>query len=243
MECVMNRNVRNKRLWVVTVCALVALAITPAWSQTVGKSFSHLHQVGLRLGGWANMGDTPVKSGTDGTTIYNIDFKGGCFYLEAFVGMRFSRYLMGELSLGLFNRGDVNLRDDIGDYFGSLLVYPIRAKLVVYPFGGSKMRLQPYLSGGGGLYYARHNIDFIQSNYYILFDETHATSFELSFGGGMDLPLSSRIALNTDVSYMPLNFSKDLITIRNYDGMSITVGIKYLFSSFGGGSDPRRRRP
>jgi opacity protein-like surface antigen len=211
---------------------LVAFWACSGWTETPAKGFRTLHQAGFRLGGWANLGDTPVKTATSGTASYDIDFKGGAFYFEGFVGIRFSPHLMGELSLGIFNRGEVNLQDGADQFFGNLLVYPMLLRAKVYPFATSTWRLQPYLTAGGGFYYARHSIQFYQSNQlFRAFNETRATSFDFTLGGGFDLPVASKLALELNCAYLPLGFSKELITIKNYDGLTITVGMKYLFSS------------
>ncbi len=214
------------------VTVLVACLACPGWAQAPAAEYRTLHQAGVRLGGWANLGDTPVKTAASGTASYDIDFKGGAFYIEGFVGIRFSPRLMGELSLGVFNRGEVNLQDGANQFFGNLLVYPMLIRAKLYPFATSTWRLQPYLTAGGGFYYARHSIQFYQSDQlFLVFNETHATSFDFTLGGGFDLPVASKLALELNVAYMPLGFSKELITIKNYDGLSITVGMKYLFSS------------
>jgi len=202
-------------------------------SQAPSNEYRTMHQAGIRLGGWVNLGQTPVKSQADaGGASYDIDFKGGCFYTEAYVGFRFAPQFMGELSLGIFNRGEVSVTDGGDQSFGNLVVYPFVARAKVYPLGNSAWRLQPYLTGGVALYYARHNIQFFRTSaLFVVFNETSATDFDLTAGGGCDLPIAQKLALDFNVAYMPLKFSKDLMTIQNYDGLSITAGIKYLFTS------------
>jgi endogenous inhibitor of DNA gyrase (YacG/DUF329 family) len=214
-------------------CMLAGGMAGSVWSQAPSREFCSMHQAGIRLGGWANMGETPVKSQTDaGGASYDIDFKGGCFYSEAYVGFRFAPQFVGELSLGIFNRGEVSVTDGGDQFFGNLVVYPFMARLRIYPLPSAGWRLQPYLTGGVAFYYARHNVQFYRTNeLFVVLDETSATDFDLTAGGGCDIPIAQKLALDFNVAYMPLAFSKDLITIRNYDGLSITVGIKYLFSS------------
>ena len=50
-------------------------------------------------------------------------------------------------------------------------------------------------------------------------------------GGGLDWPLASVIGLDLNVQYMPINFSNKLIGENDYSSLTITVGVKYLFSS------------
>lgn len=193
-----------------------------------------MHQAGIRLGGWSNSGQIPSASYVGPDFSYTTDFKGGAFYFEGFVGLRFSPIFMGELSLGIFNRGDVNFRDDIYDdsFYGNLLIYPMLLRAKLYPLGATSAKLQPFLSAGGGFYYGHHNIQFYQSSsLYAGFNTPSATSFEYTIGGGVDLPIATHIALEANASWLPLKFGKDLITIRDYDGLAITIGIKYLFSA------------
>lgn len=217
------------------MCMLCSLAIAfaaTASAEPQVRPFKAQHQAGIRLGGWANLGDTPKTSQTNGSTSYEIDFKGGAFLFEGFAGIRFSSALIGELSLGIMNRGDVNIVDGTDQYFGNLLVYPLLLKAKVYPFGKTGSRLQPYLTAGGGIYYAKYDIQYYKSDILFSgFNTQSATSVEYTLGGGVDLPLASMIGLDFNVAYMPLKFSKDMITIRNYDGLAITLGVKYLFTS------------
>ena len=230
----MRREYRN------AIAGIVALTIfavgapsESARSQAPSKEFRTMHQAGFRLGGWANLGDSPVKTatGTSGAS-YDIDFKGGAFYSEAYVGYRFSPLFMGEFSLGIFNRGEVSLVDGTDQFFGNLVVYPFTMRAKVYPLGNSKSGFQPYLSGGVAFYYARHNIQFYRSDaIFLALNTTSATDFDLIGGGGIDLPIAQKFALDFSATYMPLKFSKELMTIKDYGGLSITVGFKYLFSS------------
>jgi opacity protein-like surface antigen len=216
------------------LCSLIALGPTSVRSDTPVRPFNQMHQAGIRLGGWSNSGDKPPTSETQGDLSLSTDFKGGAFYFEGFVALRLSPLFMGELSLGIFNRGDVNLRDNVYEdqFYGNLLIYPMLLRAKFYPLGATSAKLQPYLSAGGGFYYGHHNIQFYQSNVVFSgFNTQSATSFEYTLGGGADLPIASHIALEANASWMPLRFGRDLITIRNYDGLAITVGIKYLFSS------------
>jgi opacity protein-like surface antigen len=232
-------NSQIRRLTTATAVMSVLCGLTLVWgeiasAQTDLRPFKAQHQAGFRLGVWSNSGDTPLPTNTNGSLSYQTDFKGGAFYFEGYVGFRFSPALMGELSLGLFNRGEVNLRDDVllDQFFGNLLVYPLLVRAKFYPIGATESRLQPYLSAGGGFYYARHNIQFYQSDVFFSgFNTQSATSFEYTLGGGLDLPLATKIGLDLNVAWMPLTFSKELITIRNYDGLAITLGVKYLFST------------
>ena len=236
MDTIIHANRRRRRTAaaVFFLCSLLTVGPATTHSEPPAKPFNQMNQAGIRLGGWSNSGSLPAAQYSGPDYSYTTDFKGGAFYFEGFVALRLSPLLMGELSLGVFNRGDVNLRDDVynDQFYGNLLIYPMLLRGKFYPLGGTSSKMQPYLSAGGGFYYGHHNIQFYQSDVLFSgFNTPSATSFEYTVGGGIDLPIALRLGLEANASWMPLKFGKDLVTIRNYDGLAITLGIKYLFSS------------
>ena len=60
--------------------------------------------------------------------------------------------------------------------------------------------------------------------------EASETTFDYVVGGGMDWPVASIVAMDFQVQYMPIDFSEELIGVRDYSSFTITVGVKYLFS-------------
>jgi len=199
-------------------------------------AFVASHQAGVRLGAWLNQGDTPPDSfslGSGGT--YLTDFSDGNFSLEGYLGYRLSKALVLEFSLGLVSRGDVILVEETGgSSIGTMQIYPIMAKLKVYPFGLHTGRLFPYLMAGGGIYYGRHSIQ-IATGYdaYLRAElgQDSETDFGYQLGGGIDWPVATMVALELNAQYLPVNFSGDLIGVRDYSSLTITVGVKYLFSA------------
>lgn len=197
--------------------------------------FVRSHQAGVRLGGWSNLGSSPQDSvSVNAFAYYLTDFKSASFYLEGYFALRLNRWLVGEASLGVVSRGDVTLRDeDIGESrIGSLLVYPILLKAKLYPTGVIGGRFHPYFLIGGGLYYGRHDVQIVSTSsaFYSAFDEDSETAFDYVIGGGIDWPLSSRVGLDLNVQYQPIEFSNGLIDVRDYSSLTITVGVKYLWS-------------
>jgi outer membrane protein W len=202
---------------------------------TAHDAFIERHQAGVRIGGWSNLGGTPADSvGVAQAAYYLTDFNEANFYLEGYFGFRFNRFLVGEFSVGIVSRGDVTLRDEfIGESrIGTLLVYPILAKFKLYPVGMVANRFHPYVMAGGGLYYGRHDVQIVstQSAFFTAFDEDSETTFNYVVGGGFDWPLASVVGLDLNVQYMPIEFSNDLIDVRDYSSFTVTVGVKYLFS-------------
>jgi hypothetical protein len=236
----------RRRLFMGTMVLLaLALAVTvPAAAQygapenTLPDTFLESHQVGARLGGWSNQGDTPPDQfGPPSGEYYVTDFQSGNFYLEGFYGHRLNSSLMLEFSVGIVSRGDVILYefpDTMSSSIGTMMIYPILIKMKWYPFGALSGKFFPYLVAGGGLYHGRHDIQ-IATGYdaYLRaeFGEDSQTKFDYVLGGGMDWPLASVVALDLQANYMPVSFSSDLVGIRDYSGLTITVGVKYLFTS------------
>ena len=207
--------------------------------------FLGMHQAGARLGGWANRGGNPPDSFDLAVDSYYLtDFGGGNFYLEGHLGYRLSRALMLEFSLGIVSRGDVILvESDGGSSVGAMQIYPILAKLRIYPFGAHTGRVYPYLMAGGGIYYGRHDIQIATgwSAYYReALGEDSETDFSYVLGGGIDWPVASVVALELSAQYLPVKFSGDLIGIRDYSSLTVTVGAKYLFKSMKSKDSPNK---
>ncbi len=219
------------------ICLLIAGMVVSSVSaeESLASSYLESHQLGGRLGGWANQGAIPADTiGEPPDPYYLTDFGSGSFYLEGFYGWRVNTSLMAEISLGLVSRGDVTLVEaDGGGSIGAVQIYPILAKLKFYPLGVKSSRFFPYLMAGGGLYYGRHSIQittgldaYIRQNY----GEDSQTAFTYVLGGGFDWPLASVVALDFQAQYMPIDFSGELIGTEDYKALTITVGVKYLMS-------------
>lgn len=188
------------------------------------------------MGGWSNRGSTPLDSFDLAVNSYYLtDFGSSNFYLEGYLGYRLNRALMLEFSLGIVSRGDVILvESDGGSSIGSMQIYPILAKLRIYPFGAHTGQFYPYLMAGGGIYYGRHDIQIAtagDASYRAALGQDSETDFNYVLGGGIDWPVASVVALELSAQYLPVKFSGDLIGIRDYSSLTVTVGAKYLFKS------------
>jgi opacity protein-like surface antigen len=203
--------------------------------ENLADSYLHSHQAGARLGGWANQGDTPPETFDLTPEIYYLtDVGDGSFYLEGFYAWRLKASLMAELSLGLVTRGDVTLVEaDGGSSLGTVQIYPILAKIKLYPLGAKSSKFFPYFIAGGGVYYGRHSIQIVSGyDAYMRqnFGEDSRTKFTYVMGGGFDWPLASTVALDFQAQYMPIDFSGDLVGVNDYRAWTITVGVKYLMA-------------
>lgn len=192
------------------------------------------HQAGVRMGGWINQGDTPNKVYTseDGLSQIETSIKDGNFYIEGFFAYNLLPSTFLEISAGLANRGSVTVFEDNNTDIGNLIVYPMLLNLKFYPIAHTSSRLQPFVNAGGGLYYGRRDVQIIRNyySYYYDFRGDTETDFNFSFGGGFDWLLSDILAVELNARYMPITFKDQLVGVNKYDGLSITIGIKYLKS-------------
>ncbi len=223
-------SVRCAVLFFVVIGALASAVPAQEPPENPVDRFVLQNQVGVRLGAWSNLGSSPVADTTDGISTYSTDLKSSSFYLEAYFGYRLNPLLMMELAFGIVNRGDVTIDDGNGQlFYGNLLVYPIQLRAKLYPLASLHPKFQPYVMAGGGLYYGRNSIQFTTSSAFITNDVgASRTKFSYMLGGGVDWPLTKKVGLDLNLNYMPINFSKDLIFIRDYSSLTVTVGIKYL---------------
>jgi opacity protein-like surface antigen len=203
-------------------------------NKDLSRLFNQRHQAGIRIGVWSNRGDTPGQNLPSGISTAGEEFNDANFYFEGLLGLRISTALVAELSVGIVNRGEAILQDGNTNYIGNLLVYPILAKLKLYPLSGSTPKLHPYLLLGGGVYHVRHDIQFATggtASFLPFLEEDSETSLGFVVGGGVDMPLASVIALELNAQYMPIKQSTALIGVDNWSSLTFTIGVKYLYRS------------
>jgi hypothetical protein len=185
-------------------------------------------QMGIRIGGWANLGDNPPASDTTGNFESNIN--SGSAYAEVFIAWRLFNGGFAEANLGIVNRGSVTLIENNQEYIGNLLVTPVLLQFKYYPTIGHKAKLYPFLSLGGGAYFGRRAVQFSTNSYdatYGGFNDNSQTEFNYTLGGGLDYRISRQLALELQGKYMPIRF-KQLAFVENYTALTITIGIKFL---------------
>ncbi|MFZ5980014.1 MAG: outer membrane protein [Candidatus Zixiibacteriota bacterium] len=226
-------------LWVPVVTGFLVLSsglveaqIQVSDSQEKSSTFNQRHQAGIRIGLWHNLGDDAVVDSTFGGLSWKTDIGNNNFYFEAFGAYRINSLAMAELSFGFVNRGSVTLYEDPYSYVGNLLVYSIMLQLKVYPVPTLPGRFHPFLMGGGGLFYGRHDVQFTTDyDFFYYFNEKSATDFNYVIGGGVDWQLTDYLGVDFSVKYMPIGFNKDLVTMTDYDALTFSAGVKYLFES------------
>jgi outer membrane protein W len=185
---------------------------------------------------WHNLGETPAATGPldtggGGSGTYKTNVGDNSFVIEGHYGIDLFSGLMVEFSLGAVNRGSVTLQEGTDTDVGNLLIYPILVQLKFYPARSLKWRLQPFVLGGGGLHFGRRSVQFTNAGgyYYSNWEEDSGTNFNYVAGAGLDYSLGSSVGLDFVVKYMPIHFSKSLVTIEDYDAISFTLGVKYLY--------------
>ncbi len=210
--------------------SVVLLAAAPR-PEIERVSFQRKHQTGVRIGAWANTGDLPAARDDVGT--FEADFSDASIYFEVFVGVRLLPQLMAELSMGTTNRGEVSFIEAGGTNVGNVLIHPVLVSLRVYPLASMGLAWHPYLSVGGGVYFGRRTVQFTTSSEVAAFglNEETGTDFNIALGGGVDWPVGETVGLEAAARYLPIEFDNGLQTIRTYDALAFTIGVKYLFHS------------
>jgi outer membrane protein W len=216
---------------------LMAVAILPTAAfgddapTTPLEAFRAKNQLGLRLGAWANEGQTPPEADTNTTTgeSFRTNINGTNFYFEFFGSLRLTDMIRGEFSVGTVNRGSVTIQQNTFSDIGNLNVFPFLVKARIYPLIKTNSRIQPHVAAGGGIYYARRNVQFTNNSfYYTGLNEDSEVDFNYVLSAGLDYVASSVIAVEAQASYMPIKFSNELVGITDYGAVGITVGVKYL---------------
>jgi len=236
----------NKKVLPVVFLAFAFFLISNAISQELGlvEKFSKSNQLGLRLGAWSNLGELPptlLPNYGNSSADLETKFSDANFYFESFFGYRLNEQLMLELSLGISNRGSVTLSQFGSTEVGSVIIYPILVQMKLYLLSMTDLRFQPYVFGGGGMYYGRRSTQISSSGYIFTNSTESKTDFHYAFGGGFDWPLSKSFAMDLNIKYMPITFSKSFVAINDYRGIGITVGFKYLYSFKKGDKDRKER--
>ena len=234
---------QNRALLSLIIGLLCLLAGSPAVcaqaeEEPAHEVFNRQNQLGLRLGGWANLGDkvpTTLQIDSESGGLVEADISGGSFYLEGYYAYRVTPLLAAEFSFGMATRGDVitTYPTSLGDIrdIGALNVYPILLQLKVYAPFTLASRIQMYLSGGGGIYYGRNSIQITNESYYATgYRESSDTDLNFVLGGGLEYVLVSQFALDANFKYMPITFGDKLLGVEDWSATTITVGVKYLFT-------------
>jgi opacity protein-like surface antigen len=181
------------------------------------------------------MGDLPdklVDVDELGTLLFENDISSGSAYFEGFFAFRINRSLLLEISVGATNRGSVHVYESGDSDIGNLSLYPLLVSARFYPISMLGGPLQPYVSAGGGMIHGRRSVD-ITTNYWRQYgyEEDSRTDFTYTLGAGADFILTERLALNLNGRYLPIDFSEELLFVNDYEALTVTVGLTYLYQS------------
>ncbi|MDF1544114.1 MAG: hypothetical protein P1R58_03310 [bacterium] len=222
-------SVRNSVIWLMLI-GLVGLGASASGSDRQDNFLSR-NQIGVRLGGWINQGDDiPDLINVPNVFYFESKVRDGSFYFEGYYAHRLLNQLLAEFSVGVANRGSVTIDEQGVTDYGNLMVYPILVNARIYPFGSIDSRFQPFVSVGGGVYYGRQSIQITNDYYYdASYRERSATDFDIALAGGFDWLLGSNLGLEFRSGYHPIHFATPLLTAKDYDAVTVTVGIKYFY--------------
>jgi len=222
------------RIAFLTALVTVIAASASVEAQREIPGFSQRNQAGVRLGVWAGQGDDAPERGdlfVDGeaTGTFETSISSSAFYFEAFYGHQLGSGFMGEVSLGMVNRGSVTLQEGSAQDIGNMMVYGLQISTKYYPDflkGGS---IFPYLQAGGGVYIGHRTVQFTNAGFsYSNWEEETGFTANYVVGAGADISLATNIGMDITAKYVPIKFSKALVTIKDFSTVTVTVGVKYL---------------
>ena len=237
IEEVTDRMKTAKPFMVLLLTLLIATATAAAADRVETEPlFLRQNQAGIRLGVWASQGDQPPDSGgisvegQDAAGYFSTNIKENAFFFEAFYAYRLNSRFMLEIAGGTANRGSVTISNGNASDVGNLVLYPITVQGRFYPLTSPLLGVYPYATAGFGLYIGRRTVQFTNASYYYSnWEEETGFDFDYTVGGGLDWPVASSVGLDLTVKYMPIEFSKSLVAVNDYEALTVTLGIKYLY--------------
>ncbi|UCD64501.1 MAG: outer membrane beta-barrel protein [Candidatus Zixiibacteriota bacterium] len=214
----------------ITLAAVLTGSVYAQEEEDSFPSIDRKYYVGVRLGGWVNAGEDIPQFAVDtvADAVLETDIKDGSFYFEAYGAYAVLPQAYLELSVGVVNRGTVSVFQGPFSDIGNLVLYPMLLQLKFYPFAPIRSRFQPFVAVGGGVYYGRQDVQFTNDLFFTNLNEDSETDINYTLAAGADWLLNDFLALELHGRYMPINFSQPLITARDYDAVSVSVGVKYL---------------
>lgn len=208
------------------ICLLGLSSIRAEERLSAAEGATDYHMVGLRLGGWADQGGDIVNEDI------NADLTDVGFYTEIFYDHRLLPTLFMEFSLSVASRGDAVIEREGNRYIGTINVYTVLVQAKYAPFAGKLGKWSPFILAGGGVAFGKQNVDFVSGDYIDYNDYYDAQSSQVDLigvlGGGVDIALSRHIGLNLISKYHPVKFGEELAGVRDFSGLSVSVGLTYF---------------
>lgn len=215
---------------------LLALGLSPLTAtagssdQPVGNKGNQL--VGIRIGAYHFTTEEKLSLSK------GLEVSGGskdAVTAELFYNYFVLDQLAFELSLGNSSRSDITFKsDEIGEFFGTVNVYPIALGVKLTPLSGIvHEHFQPYVHGGGSLVITREIFEGIRSidleEYLDRGGEQSSTDFGWWAGAGFESYVSSRICVTSNFKYHAIDYSESIGGYKNHSGYQIMVGVAYIF--------------
>jgi opacity protein-like surface antigen len=212
-----------KKILAVLILLLVATNLS-------GANIGGLSYAGIRIGvGHTNQADPDVQYSN-----YDITVDQNGFYTEAFFDWQFLNELSLDISLAALSRGEFRWTiPDVGNFFGSINLYPIMVGLKIKPLISMLSDdYQPWIAGGASLVVGRAVVEggTVYSPYiYIGQAEKSQTSLGWWLGAGFDSFVSSTIVLTSSFRYQHMKFGEPVGGYLDHSGYQIAFGIGYIF--------------
>ncbi len=193
--------------------------------ELIKTGFLDRNFAGGRFGIFSSIGDETVPEDSP----FDLQFSDQSAYAEFFYAYRFARPLALEISLGIYSRGDVRYDSNEGVVNEPVNIYPIWLSAKLYPFYSIKLPFHPFVQPGGGIVYGRHRYVYAPEPW--IYYQDSEVKFTYIAGGGIDWPISEKVALTMGFKYSPAKFSNALAGVEDYSGWTLAFGAGYVFGN------------
>lgn len=204
--------------WVAETVLLLCMVSSPVFGQGISRSKG----LGVRLSLW-NLDDQPTKINVSLKPEFDLDLGGFGGWLYYFSRLHNSWFL--EMNLGAVGRVRTGSNQDSSSTVNVTAVVPflfgVRYDILS---ARSSSSLQPYLTAGGGPYWAT-SFDVNESEMQSSLSGAADLQMGHYFGGGMNLVLRSWLALNFDVKYHKIEFRSN----QNFNGFEFGLGLTLMW--------------
>ncbi|SYZ73952.1 hypothetical protein TRIP_C60222 [Candidatus Zixiibacteriota bacterium] len=213
-----------KKIIILVTLVFIGGILEPARTsavEIVPTDLGHKHFAGVRIGAWTSTGGSSALNDS-------LQYSKSSIYAEFFYAHRFVPALAGELSIGIFSRGDFHYLVQQDVLLGTVNLYPIMLSAKIYPLAGlSGSKIYPYIQAGGCLFFGRRTA----TDYYYGYDFVDQSDTKITYvvGGGIDFQVADQIGLTSNVKYIPVKFGSPLAGIKDYSGWQVSFGVGYIF--------------
>lgn len=194
-----------------------------------GAQLKGLSYAGVRIG----VGHTTQANPDEQYSNYRITSDQNGFYSEAFFNWHFLNEMALDIGLASLSRGEFRWTiPDVGNFFGSINLYPIMVGLKIKPLASMlDDDYQPWFAGGGSIVVGRAVVEggSILDPYVYVSSAESETAVGWWLGGGFDSFISSTIVLSSSFRYQHMKFGKSVGGYFNHSGYQISFGIGYIF--------------